>query len=291
VRRRWFLLALLAAFAGALVFVVLRKGGAKTIGEGWPANFAHRGASLLFPENTALAFREAVASGAGGLELDVHMTRDGTIVVMHDETVDRTTSGSGAVRAMALADLQALDAGCRFVLDGGYPYRGRGVCAPALEEVFREFPDAAVNIEIKAALPGVEEAVLRVIREARAEDRTLVASGRHGVIRRFRELSAGRIATSASRREIKVFYLLSRLRLEGLLNLPYDALQVPVTFAGKDIITPRFVEAAHARGVRVDAWTVDDPREMRRLLDLGVDVIMTNRPDVLSRVLEEREGI
>lgn len=253
-------------------------------------NFAHRGASLRAPENTLAAFRLAAESGAGGLELDVHMTSDGSIVVIHDDTVDRTTDGTGAVRDMALREVRSLDAGYRFTPDQGatYPFRGQGVWMPELGEVLREFPDLRVNIDVKEDQPGVEEALLKTIADAEAESRVLVVSEIPTVVKRFRELSEGGISTGASRREIGNFYLLSRLRLEGLLRPSYDALQVPVEYRGWEVVTSRFVEAAHNRGVRVDVWTIDDLEEMRRLLDLGADVIMTNSPEILSEVLQER---
>ncbi len=289
--RRWiFVAGLAAAFVGVLAVVTFRKGAGRTLRTDWPVDFAHRGASHRAPENTLEAFRAAIEAGAAGLELDVHMTRDGRIVVVHDATVDRTTDGSGAVREMTLEEIRGLDAGYRFSPDGGssYPYRGRDLRVPTLGEIFREFPDAAVNVEIKVAMPGIERIVLSVIEEAGAEGRTLVASGKHQVIERFRRASGGAIPTAASRREVRTFYLLSRLRLEGLLRPPYEALQVPVGYRGIPLVTPRFVRAAHARGVRVDAWTINDPSEMRFLLDLGVDVIMTDRPEALVEILKEQ---
>ena len=288
--KKWILVAATAGLVGILGAVTLRKGEARTVKKDWPANFAHRGASARAPENTLEAFRLAVEAGAGGLELDVHMTLDKEIVVIHDPTVDRTTNGSGAVAEMTLDEIKALDAGYRFSPNGGstYPYRGRGLRTPRLAEVYEEFPNAPVNIEIKQAQPGVEEAVLKVIWEAGAAGRTLVASNRHGVVRRFRRISGGRIPTAASRREIARFYLLSRLRLERLYRPAYDALQVPPDYRGTPLVTPRFLEAAHDRGVRVDVWTINDPDEMRRLLDLGADGVMTDRPEELVGVLGER---
>jgi glycerophosphoryl diester phosphodiesterase len=284
---KWWVL--LAAIAGVVAALALRRKHTRTLEEDWPINFAHRGASARAPENTLEAFRLAVEAGAGGLEFDVHMTLDREIVVIHDATVDRTTDGSGAVAGMTLDELRSLDAGYRFSPDGGrtHPYRGRGVRIPTLAEVYEEFPATCLNIEMKEAQPDVEEAVLRIIRNAGAEERTLVVSNRHGVVRRFRRISAGRISTGASRQEIRDFYLLSRLHLERLFSPDYDALQVPVDYKGIPLVTPRFVEAAHSRGVRVDVWTINDPGEMRRLLDLGVDVLMTDRPEVLVSVLEE----
>lgn len=286
---KW-VLATLGAGCGVFAVAVLRKATKRRVDRGWPTNFAHRGASLRAPENTLEAFRLAARSGAGGLELDVHMTSDGRIVVIHDDSVDRTTEGNGLVRRMALHEVQRLDAGYRFTPDGGgtYPYRGRGVRVPELGEVLREFPGHKVNIDIKEEQPGVEAALLETIKDADAGDRVLVVSEMLAVVKRVRELSGNSISIGASRREIGNFYRLSRLRLEFLVRPPYDALQVPVGYGGREIVTPRFVKAAHGRGVRVDVWTVDEPDEMRRLLDLGADVIMTNRPEVLEGVLGGR---
>ena len=232
----------------------------------------------------------AVESGAGGLELDIHMTSDGYLVVIHDASVDRTTDGSGLVRDITLHEMRSLDAGYRFTPDGGdtYPYRGRGVRVPSLGEVLREFPDNQVNVDIKEACPGIEAALLKVVSDAGAGDRVLVVSEASAVVERFRKLSGGGISTGASQREIEEFYRSSEMHREDSLRPLYDALQVPVEYQGREVVTPRFVEAAHNRNVRVDVWTIDEEEEMRRLLDLGVDVVMTNRPEVLAEVLRER---
>jgi glycerophosphoryl diester phosphodiesterase len=273
-----------------VVLLGLRKERQSVAGRGWPVNLAHRGASARAPENTLEAFRLAVESGAGGLELDVHLTRDGHIVVIHDSTLDRTTDGAGAVARMTLDELRESDAGYNFSPDGGetYPYRGLNLYIPTLAEVLREFSGVAVNIDMKADLPGIEAAVLKVLREAGAEGRVLVASSRYRAVRRFRRISGGRVSTGSSRLEVGVFYLSSNLRLERLLVPAYDALQVPLRHRGIPLVTPRFVEAAHSRNVRVDAWTINGADEMRRLLDLGVDVIMTDRPETLASVLKRR---
>ena len=289
-RRKHFVLIALAGLTCS-VALILRKGGQRTARGGWPVNLAHRGASTLAPENTIEAFRIAVEVGAGGLELDVHLTRDGHVVVIHDSSVDRTTDGTGAVSEMTIGELRGLDAGHNFSPDGGptRPYRGRGVRVPTLQEVLEEFPGVAVNIDIKAKRPGIEAMVLGVLRAAKAWERALVVSTPHAAVKRFRKVSGGHISTGASRWEIGVFYLLSRLRLERLVRPAYDALQVPLRHRGIPVVTPRFVRAAHARGVRVDVWTINQADEMRRLLDLGVDVIMTDRPRTLAEVLSESE--
>jgi glycerophosphoryl diester phosphodiesterase len=288
VRKRFVLVPL-----AGLVFLValgLRK-GRQSVGGGWPVNLAHRGASAVAPENTLEAFRLAVQMGAGGLELDVHQTRDGHVVVIHDPTLDRTTDGAGAVSEMTFDELRKLDAGHNFSPDGGstLPYRGLDQRIPTLHEVLRKFPGVVVNIDMKADRPGIEAAILAVLREADAQGRALVVSSRHGAVRRFRRISEGRISTGASRWETGVFYALVRLHLEGLVVPAYDALQVPPRHRGIPLVTRRFVEAAHARGVRVDAWTINEADAMRRLLELGVDVIMTDRPETLAEVLGQRE--
>ena len=276
--RRWKASLAALVLAGAAV-ATLRRGATapRPVRAGWPANVSHRGASVRFPENTLASFRAALAVGAGVLELDVRVTRDWHPVVMHDATVDRTTDGFGTVRGMTLEAVRRLSA--------GLPEEG----VPTLREVFEEFPDAAVNLDIKDwDLPGAEKAVLRVLREVGAAGRVLVASADNGVLRRFRRAAGGEFYTGASRREIAIFYALSLLRLGRLARPAYVALQVPVYYGPLRLVTPRFVWAAHALGVRVDVWTVNDPVQMREVLDLGADAVMTDRPEELAKVLARR---
>jgi glycerophosphoryl diester phosphodiesterase len=283
---------LVGALASALAMVAVgrylgrRRPGARTP-QGWAVNFAHRGGAKIVPENTLEGFSEGLQAGAGVLELDVHTTADGTVVVIHDETVDRTTDGSGAVHEMALPEVKRLDAGYRFTPDGGktYPYRGKGVSIPTMEEVYRKFTDVPINIEIKGKRPGIEEALWRIIEGAGAEERTLVVSEDSGTIRRFREASERKVATASSRLELILFWLLGRLHLGGLSKPSYQALQGPDTYKGLRIVTPELVRGAHEQGLRVDVWTIDHEPDMRRLLGFGVDGIMTDRPDILARVL------
>ena len=283
---------LVGALVSALAMVAVgrylgrHQPGAKTP-QGWAVNFAHRGGAKIVPENTREGFREGLRVGAGVLELDVHTTADGTVVVIHDETVDRTTDGSGTIREMTLTEVKRLDAGYRFTPDGGrtYPYRGEGVRIPTMEEVYREFTDVPINVEIKGKRPGIEKALWRIIEGAGAEERTLVVSEDSDTIRRFREASGRRVATASSSVELIFFWLLSRLRLSGLSKPSYQALQGPETYKGLRIVTSELIRRAHERGLRVDVWTIDYEPDMRRLLGFGVDGIMTDRPDILTRVL------
>jgi glycerophosphoryl diester phosphodiesterase len=196
----------------------------------------------------------------------------------------RNTERSESIRSK---ELRGFDAGYHFSPDGGptRPYRGLGIRVPMLPEVYEEFPDASVSIEIKWTQQGIEEAVLNVVRDAGAEERTLVVSNHNAVVKRFRELSDGQVSTGASTREFKRFCYLSGWRLEWIVRPAYVALKVPVKHEEVTLVTSRFVKAAHARGVRVDVGTINALAEMCCLLNLGVDVIMTDHPDGLAGLL------
>jgi glycerophosphoryl diester phosphodiesterase len=283
---------LLGALAGTLVGLYLGRRDAQddlaNDLKNWPVNFAHRGGAGIAPENTLEAFREGLRVGAGVLELDVHTTADGHAVVIHDDVVDRSTQGTRPVREMTLAEIKGLDAGYRFTRDGGrtFPYRGQGIRIPPLVEVYDEFVEVPINVEIKGERAGIEEAVWRIIEKAGAENRTLVVSESTPTIRRFREVSGGRVATASSRAELILFYVLGRLGLGRLVRPRYRSLQGPETYHGLRIVTPGFIRTAHERGLRVDVWTIDSEADMRRLLGYGVDGIMTDRPDVLAELLK-----
>jgi glycerophosphoryl diester phosphodiesterase len=286
-----FVLGALAGVAAGIILGARRTSGGGRVAslKNWPLNQAHRGGAGIAPENTLEAFQKALSVGAGGLELDVHATADGHLVVIHNERVDRTTDGSGAVGEMTLAEVKRLDAGYCFTKDGGrsYPWRGQGIRVPTFKEVYERFEGVPINVEIKKPVrPGVEEALFDAIQAAGGEDRTLVVSENFGAIRRFRKVADGRVATGSSTVEILVFDVLRRLHLSSLLRPPYRALQGPEKFWGLlPVVTPAFVRAAHEVEVRVDVWTINDEPSMRRLLGFGVDGIMTDRPDLLGGIL------
>jgi glycerophosphoryl diester phosphodiesterase len=248
---------------------------------------AHRGGAGLAPENTLTAFQQALERwGADMLELDVRATADGAVVVIHDATVDRTTDGSGAVRALRLEAVRELDAGHRFVgPDGAESFRGRGVRIPLLQEVLESFPRARLNVEIKAR--EAARPTLEVVRRLGATDRVLIAAEFESNRRDARGYEG---PWGASRSQMGPFWLLHRTPFSPWVTPRADAFQVPVRWKGLPVVTRRFVEEAHRRNVPVHVWTVDDPDEMRWLLDLGVDGIQSDRPDVLARVLSEETG-
>jgi glycerophosphoryl diester phosphodiesterase len=250
-----------------------------------PLVIAHQGGDGLWPSNTMYAFENAVRLGADILELDVHQTRDGVFVAIHDATVDRTTDGAGAIRDMSLAEVQALDAGWSWSVDGeSYPYRNTGLRIPTLLELFAAFPDMPMNVEIKPDDPGVAVDLCRSLRSERRTDTVLVASFHDAPLAVFRK-SCPAVATAASPSGVRGSFVLSALRLSELHTPASEAYQVPVRQGSLTITTQRFIDGAHARNVDVHVWTIDEEAEMRRLLAMGVDGIITDRPDRLVRVL------
>jgi glycerophosphoryl diester phosphodiesterase len=247
---------------------------------------AHRGGLGLWPENTLYAFEHAVQLGVDVLEMDVHTTADGTLVVMHDETVDRTTDGAGPITGFTLTELKMLDAGYRWSSDNGqsFPFRGQGLTIPTLAEVFVAFPDSLMNIEIKQyQLPGVST-LCRMIRQHGMAGQVVVASSDAGTMEAFRRMCS-EVATSASSREVLLFYGLNLLRLESSYSPSAEALQVPEGYSSLRVVRQRFVSAAHERNMEVHVWTVNDTEDMQRLLDWGVDGIITDYPDRLLALL------
>jgi len=289
---------ILGALAGTLVTAAVGRLTAKgdampkpPTPRGWPINFAHRGGAKVVPENTIEGFREGFALGGGVVECDVHASAEGTIVVIHDAVVDRTTDGTGPVAEKTLPELQSLDAGYCFSPDGGatFPWRAEGVTIPTLKALYEAFPNAPFNIEIKGDRAGIEETVFRHIEAAGALQRTLVVAENRETIRRFRTISQGQVATASSSFELVVYWILHLLRLGRLYVPAFQAVQPPDKFKGiVPVVTGRFVRNAHDRDLRVDVWTIDDEPTMRRLLSFGVDGIMTDRPDVLARVLKSQ---
>ncbi len=255
-----------------------------------PLFFAHRGGSALAPENTLPAYERGLALGADALELDIHYTRDGEIVVFHDDTLERTTNGSGPISALTLDEVRRLDAGYRFTPDGGatYPWRGQGVTVPTLAEVFERFPDVRINIEIKIGDEQGDIRFARLLRDRGWEDRAMVGSYDDRTLARFRAASEGRVATSASASEVRSFLLHVLFRATQRLRPAYDALQVPEVYRGIRVVSPNSIRLARALELDTHVWTVDGGADMERLLDWGVDGLMTDRPDTLAEIYQAR---
>ncbi len=219
--------------------------------------------------------------------MDLHITADGVLVLMHDETVDRTTDGSGPIEAMTLAALKNLDAGYDWSPDNGqtFPFRGQGITVPTLHEVFTAFPGMPMNIEIKKSERDMAEPFCALIRQFGKQTEVLVASFHDERMQSFRQ-TCPEIATSGAEDELLPLVLLSKVGLGWLYRPQAHAVQVPQSRSGIEILTRGFVRATHGRNMQVEAWTINDPDHMQRLIDLGVDGIITDYPDRLLAILQ-----
>ena len=251
--------------------------------------FAHRGGGGLIPENTLEAFVYSARMGVDALELDVHSTADGTLVVHHDASVDRTTDGRGRVSELTLDAIKKLDAGFVFSIDGGqtFPFRGKGVTVPTLEEIFAALPEMTFNIEPKQHTPSIIKPLCNLIRERKMVDKAIVGSFNQTTIDEFRR-ECPEVATSASPSEVSRFLALSRAGLAESYSPPMQALQVPENLGSLQVVSKEFVEAAHRRNLQVHVWTVNETADMQRLIEMGVDGIMTDYPDRLLNLLGRR---
>jgi glycerophosphoryl diester phosphodiesterase len=253
--------------------------------------FGHRGACGLAPENTLPSFALAVALGADYLELDVHATADGEIVVLHDPVVDRTTNGDGPISELTWSQAAALDAGFRHTADEhSFLYRGQGVQIPRLADVLRAFPAHRFNIEIKQGEPPIVDAVLAVLGAAHSLDRVLLAAEHDEIMVAIRAATGGRVATGMSVGDVVAF--IDRVTRDDWTGYarPGDALQIPPAHAGIDLVTPASVSAAHRAGLEVHVWTINDAAEIERLLDLGVDGVMSDLPGLVATAVGRRRS-
>jgi len=265
--------------------------------------YAHQGGAREAPSSTLFAFRTAVEAGATALEMDVHATSDGHLVVCHDSTVDRTTEGSGRIADLSLAEVQSLDNAYWFVPgevavadrpEADYLYRGRAhdeseFRVPTLRSVLEAFPGVFLNMDVKQTAPVVpayEEALVGLLDEFGRTDDVIVASFNDVSTATVAQLDP-RLATSAGTADSAVFWQAFRSG-SPLPPTRHRALQIPTHFASTRVASAELIDAAHAAGLAVHFWTIDDPAEMEELIDLGADGVMTDRPAVLAPILERR---
>ncbi|ARS47500.1 glycerophosphodiester phosphodiesterase [Ectopseudomonas mendocina] len=286
-----FLLAPLLLLAIALLVLALTSRPATVpevladLGER-PLVIAHRGGKGLWPENTLFAFERAVALGVDMLEMDLHLSQDAELVVIHDDTLERTTNGRGPVAHYSLAELQALDAGYHWTADGGqsYPYRGQGTRIASLREVLERFPLIPKVVEIKVPDVGMEALLCETLASYDQLDRVLVGSFHERSLKRFRELCP-EVATSAGPVSVRLLLALNWLGLSDLLSPSYPVLQIPPQHSGLTLATPRLVRNAQARGLHVQLWTINEQPDMRRLLEMGANGLITDYPDRALQLL------
>ncbi|WP_119394871.1 glycerophosphodiester phosphodiesterase [Salinibius halmophilus] len=253
---------------------------------------AHQGGNLEKPDATALAFDHAVAVGADILEMDVHLSKDGVPVVIHDALVDRTSNGQGAVADYTVAELKTLNFAHWWPnhqtprANEPTPYRAQGAQILTLEEVFLRYPGKRLSVELKTPDPALRSEVVALLDEYNRWGSVILGSFHQTTIDVIRREHPGAY-TYASEEDVIVFYVLSLLRLEGLFWRDISAFAVPTEAAGINLASKRFIDAARKRGIAVHYWTINDEATMRQLIDMGVDSIITDRPQLLRNIIDE----
>ncbi|MEZ5416944.1 MAG: glycerophosphodiester phosphodiesterase family protein [Vicinamibacterales bacterium] len=246
---------------------------------GRPLVFGHRGGAKIGPENTLLALARGMAAGADGFECDVRLAADGVPVLIHDARLDRTTNATGPVHVHASTALAAIDATCRFES----PDAARAVAAPegipTLAGALAAHPSARVIIEMKDDDPRLADAVAAVVAAAAAAERVCIGSFHQRVLSHLRA-TAPHLTTSASRREAQWTLARSWMRWPLPMSPAYRAFQVPERAGRLHVVRPAFIRRAHRERALVQVWTVDAPADVRRLLAMGVDGIISDRPDL-----------
>jgi len=250
---------------------------------------AHRGDQTVSPENTLISLKNAALLELDVIETDVRMTKDRELILFHDETLDRTTNVKGRVIEYTLDELQKIDLGYWFTLDGGktFPARGKKWSVVTLKQAFELFPDILFNLDIKNEEPEASELLAKIIKEYGRERKVMVGSFHHKQIKYFRRLMP-EVLTSASPKEVRTFLIALKFHLEKFLNPNYAAFQVPVSYNSTKIVTPRFVKAAHEKNIAVHVWVVNDRLTMEYLIKTGVDGIFTDDVWLLMEVLQDK---
>ena len=258
---------------------------------GRPLIMAHRGESGNIPENTILALEAAVKIGVDVLESDIRLTKDDVPILYHDEDLVRLTGKDEKIRKKTIDELLQFDLGYNFTTDVGrtYPFRGRGLTVVTLDEALKRFPDIILNLDIKDTFKGAADEVARILLEHQRTDKIMIASFHPPQLKRFRE-KAPMIPTSAHPNEVRNFVIGSMMKSMRFFvrSIKYRAFQVPERSGSLQVVTPRFVAAAHESDIAVHVWTINNRESMERLLTMEVNGIFTDYPALLREVLEER---
>lgn len=260
----------------------------KTFLDPMPRVIAHRGDSKNYPENTLPAFLSAVSMGIDVIETDVHLTRDGVLVIWHDPTLERNTDGSGTIESHSYEELLKYDAGYTFTKDDGktFPFRGKGIKLCRLDEALKACPDERFNIDLKSRNTAIVDEFIKVIRDNHAEDRVVCASFHYRNLKLMRE-KAPDITTSITTMEVVPLLLRQKLHILPKNFKRKIIFQIPRAEFGIKIVTPSFVRDMHERGAVVMVWTINDEKSMRELFSMGVDSVMTDDPALVIKVAEE----
>jgi len=251
---------------------------------GRPIVLGHRGSAGTHPENTLESFAAALEQGAHILESDVHVTRDGIPILLHDPGVERVTQGTGEAAQLRFEELQTLDAGYRFLdAQGEHSARGQGHRIPSLEEAFARFPEARFNLEIKCRSLSAIQTTLDLVERFDRSDRTLLAAGEDDIMRDLRRAVSRHTAEPAMGASLgEIVAAITSALGQGPMPEGVMALQIPAEFADRPLATTELIEHAHAHGVDVHVWTINDLSEIETLLARGVDGIVTDLPGQLA---------
>ncbi|MGH7830369.1 MAG: glycerophosphodiester phosphodiesterase [Candidatus Binatia bacterium] len=261
-----------------------------------PRILGHRGAAGVAPENTLVSIQRAFDDGAQFVEIDLQGAKDGEVIIIHDDTLERTTDGHGQVKEHSLKELKSLNAGYRFTPDNGasYPYRDQKIEIPTLEEFFSTFPKAKAIVEIKQSAPPIVKKVVQSVRRFAREGQILLATEKDEIMNEIRsELSKNSlpIATGFSYGEVAAFIRwVAAGKPAGAPPTGGQALQIPCEYNGMTLVSAETVQAAHDLGIEMFVWTVNDTDEMKRLLRLSVDGIITDYPGRLASLVRQKKA-
>lgn len=253
-----------------------------------PRLYAHRGAAAELPENTLPSFERAASYGVHALEMDVHMSSDGVVVVSHDPDGQRMCRESRAIKQTPYAEIARWDAGWGFVTaNKDRPFADSGLRVPRLDEVLDAFPDLYINVDLKQGHPSMVAEVMKIVRQARAEERVILASFSQATLLHLRAAGYPGITAMAALDLAAALFLPSSL----VRSLPWrgQAAQIPTGHGRFTLAARSIIARLHGLGARVDFWTINDPRQARTLLELGADGIMTDDPKAIAPVFEGRQ--
>ena len=251
-------------------------------------NIAHRGGLGLSPENTIVSFQRAIKEGADILELDIRSTSDSILVLLHDETVDRTTDGKGRISELTLKEAKRLNAGYQWTADDSisFPFRTLNIKIPTFNEFLANFKDYKLNIEIKQHDNFIAKKLCESLKENQIGDNVVIGSFNDEVLDEFR-YHCPDVATSPGRNEIRTFYGFSYVYLDRFYSPKSDIYQLPDFFGSTHVLTEKFVNAIKQKNIPIFVWTVNEPDEMKKFIEMGLDGIITDYPDRLSKVLND----
>ncbi len=290
---RGFAVIIICAIGSGIIFVVTQPQEVDSLPYFADDRFqiiAHRGGLGLRPENTVLAFQNADSLNVDVLEMDVQSSADGELVVIHDDTVDRTTNGVGRVSEINFKELRQLDAAFNWQNDyGNIPYRDKGIRIPHLSEILKKFSHRRLLLEIKSNDVLTGEKICQSLIQYGMQDKTIVGSFHSKALNAF-SIHCPKVPTSASSIQVGTFLLLHYLRIGFLYPNPPPAFQVPEHLGRLRLVDSRFIKQIQSLNSVVHVWTVNQPERMKQLIDLGINGIITDYPDRLSKLLNRNNG-